>query len=94
MSKTTIVDCKTWLLIETDAGDTNVQLALDAAEEYVAGDIGQDFAATPPTGMVKVAVFALAGHWLEHREAAGPFDVKTFPLSLRAILAAARGPIV
>ena len=92
MSITLIADARAWLKTEA-ADDANLQLALDSAEDHVSKITGITVSqASPPTKQLKLAIFALAGHWLENmREAGGPLEIREVPLGVRNILTQAQG---
>ena len=93
-SVTLIANVKTWLKIETDADDANVTAATIAAEEFAAGYTGVAIAAaTPATGQYLLAVYALAGLYLDNREAGTPLDIREIPFGVRNVLDAVRGVI-
>jgi len=93
MSITLIAAARAWL--KTDASeDANLQLTLDAAESFIGKAVDQTFSAeNPPDNLLKVAIFALAGHWLENREAGSPLEIREVPLGVANIIMQKR-PVV
>lgn len=73
----------------------------DIAAAVLAGSVafcgewaGKDFAATPPTSKMIVAIYAIALHWMANREAAAPVTISEVPFAARAILDQERGIVV
>lgn len=81
-----LADLKGWLVIEHSDADAVLSQCLEAAKLFVANYTGLDLDATQPDRLLTVAIYTLAGHFWENREATATVDIKVLPFSLQAIL--------
>ena len=90
MSVFALADFKTWARVEHDDDDASLQICLDAAETYFAGQTGETLT-SESEALAQAGVFALAALYAENREAAAPISLHAIPFTLRAIIAHYRG---
>lgn len=94
MELITLAEFKDHARILHDDEDSEIQIKVDAANEYVAGflDVGAEELSTyEPPADLKQAALMVAAHWWENRESAQPDSLHDIPLDASEILLNHRG---
>jgi hypothetical protein len=89
-------ECADWLRIESEAAWPALQIALTAAEAYVARWTGLALAdcTAEQAPLWRVAAMSLAGIYNDNREGLAPVELRPVPFALQAIMDQLRGPVV
>jgi hypothetical protein len=78
---------KSWARIEHAEDDESLQLALDAAEEWVGAKLGRVWDELAANSRETLIILALAAHWAENlREAAGPVKLEDIPRGVKDLI--------